>query len=110
MLVDINAADSDGWTPLHCAASCNNFRMVKFLVERGACIFAQTMSDRGTAADKCEELDDGYVQCSEYLFGIQEKMGTVQKSHVYALYNYNQIQKTLQQWIFELFFFYFFCI
>merc|ERR1711893_217566 len=50
---------------------------------------AQTMSDRGTAADKCEELDDDYVQCSEYLFGIQEKMGTVQKSHVYALYNYD---------------------
>jgi hypothetical protein len=87
--VDVNAADSDGWTPLHCAASCNNFQMVKFLVERGACIFAQTMSDRGTAADKCEELDEGYVQCSEYLFGIQEKMGHVQKGHVYALYNYD---------------------
>ena len=87
--VDINAADSDGWTPLHCAASCNNFQMVKFLVERGACIFAQTMSDRGTAADKCEELDEGYVQCSEYLFGIQEKMGHVQKGNVYALYDYD---------------------
>ena len=87
--VDINAADADGWTPLHCAASCNNTSMVKFLVENGACIFAQTISDRGTAADKCEELEDGYVQCSEYLLGVQEKMGVVQKCQVYALYDYD---------------------
>lgn len=25
---DVNAQDSDGWTPLHCAASCNNLPMV----------------------------------------------------------------------------------
>ena len=25
---DVNAQDSDGWTPLHCAASCNNLAMV----------------------------------------------------------------------------------
>ena len=40
---DVNAQDSDGWTPLHCAASCNNLPMVKFLVEHGACIFATTL-------------------------------------------------------------------
>lgn len=68
---DINAADTDGWTPLHCAASCNNLSMAKFLVENGACIFAVTISDGETAADKCEELDDGFIQCSEYLYGIQ---------------------------------------
>merc|ERR1712107_818385 len=27
---DVNAQDSDGWTPLHCAASCNNLEMVGF--------------------------------------------------------------------------------
>ena len=32
---DVNAQDSDGWTPLHCAASCNNLEMVKFLVDMG---------------------------------------------------------------------------
>lgn len=68
---DINAADTDGWTPLHCAASCNNHSMAKFLVENGACIFATTLSDSETAADKCEELDEGFLQCSEYLCGIQ---------------------------------------
>ena len=55
-------------TPLHCAASCNNLPMVKFLVEHGACIFATTISDQETAAEKCEEDEDGYDGCSEYLY------------------------------------------
>lgn len=87
--VDINVADSDGWTPLHCAASCNNTPMVKFLVERGACLFAQTIAERGTAADKCEQLDDGYAECYSYLTGQQEKMGKANKGQVYALYDYD---------------------
>ena len=33
--------------------------MVKFLVEHGACIFATTLSDRETAAEKCEEEEEG---------------------------------------------------
>ncbi|ENN82159.1 hypothetical protein YQE_01463, partial [Dendroctonus ponderosae] len=56
---DVNAQDSDGWTPLHCAASCNNLTMVRFLVEHGACIFATTLSDHETAAEKCEEDEEG---------------------------------------------------
>lgn len=55
-------------TPLHCAASCNNLAMVKFLVEHGACIFATTLSDRETAAEKCEEDEEGFDGCSEYLY------------------------------------------
>ena len=55
-------------TPLHCAASCNNLPMVKFLVEHGACVFATTISDHETAADKCEEEEDGYDSCSDYLY------------------------------------------
>lgn len=27
--VDVNAVDTDGWTPLHCAASCNNQPVVR---------------------------------------------------------------------------------
>lgn len=65
---DVNAQDSDGWTPLHCAASCNNVAMVKFLVEHGACIFATTLSDHETAAEKCEEDEEGFDGCSEYLY------------------------------------------
>ena len=42
--------------------------MVKFLVEHGACVFATTISDHETAAEKCEEDEDGYDGCSEYLY------------------------------------------
>ena len=56
---------------MHCAASCNNLPMCRFLVENGACIFAATLSDGETAADKCEELDEGYLPCSDFLYSIQ---------------------------------------
>ncbi|XP_030875585.1 apoptosis-stimulating of p53 protein 1 isoform X2 [Leptonychotes weddellii] len=67
--VNVNAADSDGWTPLHCAASCNSVHLCKQLVESGAAIFASTISDIETAADKCEEMEEGYIQCSQFLYG-----------------------------------------
>nr|XP_006824150.1 PREDICTED: apoptosis-stimulating of p53 protein 1-like [Saccoglossus kowalevskii] len=85
---DVNSPDSDGWTPLHCAASCNNLAMVKFLVERGACIFATTISDVETAAEKCEEDEEGFDGCSDYLYGMQEKLGIMNKGVVYAVYDY----------------------
>ncbi|XP_011610978.1 apoptosis-stimulating of p53 protein 2-like isoform X1 [Takifugu rubripes] len=86
--VNANAADSDGWTPLHCAASCNNVQLCKFLVESGTAVFATTYSDMQTAADKCEEMEDGYAQCSQFLSGVQEKMGVVNHGVVYALWDY----------------------
>lgn len=86
---DVNAQDSDGWTPLHCAASCNNLAMVKYLVERGACIFATTLSDHETAAEKCEEDEEGFDGCSEYLYSMQEKLGILNGGAVYALYDYD---------------------
>lgn len=85
---DVNAQDSDGWTPLHCAASCNNLSMVRFLVEHGACIFATTQSDRETAAEKCEEDEEGFDGCSEYLYGVQEKLGSINSGEVFAVYDY----------------------
>ncbi|KAM8916783.1 apoptosis-stimulating of p53 protein 1-like isoform 4-T4 [Spinachia spinachia] len=86
--VNVNAADSDGWTPLHCAASCNSVHLCKMLVESGAAIFATTISDVETAADKCEEMEEGYAQCSQFLYGVQEKMGVMNKGLVYALWDY----------------------
>ncbi|XP_016076658.1 PREDICTED: apoptosis-stimulating of p53 protein 2 [Miniopterus natalensis] len=86
--VNVNAADSDGWTPLHCAASCNNVQVCKFLVESGAAVFAMTYSDMQTAADKCEEMEEGYAQCSQFLYGVQEKMGIMNKGVIYALWDY----------------------
>ncbi|XP_035250724.1 protein phosphatase 1, regulatory subunit 13Ba isoform X2 [Anguilla anguilla] len=86
--VNVNAADSDGWTPLHCAASCNSVHLCKMLVESGAAIFATTISDVETAADKCEEMEEGYIQCSQFLYGVQEKLGVMNKGTVYGLWDY----------------------
>ncbi|XP_047243659.1 protein phosphatase 1, regulatory subunit 13Bb isoform X4 [Girardinichthys multiradiatus] len=87
--VNVNAADSDGWTPLHCAASCNSVHLCKLLVESGAAIFASTISDVETAADKCEEMEEGYIQCSQFLYGVQEKLGVMNKGTVYVLWDYD---------------------
>lgn len=38
-------------------------------MESGAAVFAATHSDMQTAADKCEEMEDGYAQCSQFLYG-----------------------------------------
>lgn len=95
-------------TPLHCAASCNNLSMVRFLVEHGACIFATTLSDHETAAEKCEEDEEGFDGCSEYLYsgypfvvyaffrlividccsGVQEKLGIMNNGQVFAVFDY----------------------
>ncbi|XP_073946165.1 ankyrin-repeat, SH3-domain, and Proline-rich-region containing Protein isoform X3 [Choristoneura fumiferana] len=85
---DVNAQDSDGWTPLHCAASCNNLPMVRFLVDNGACIFATTLSDHETAAEKCEEDEEGFDGCSEYLYSVQEKLGIMNNGLVYSVFSY----------------------
>uniref|UniRef100_A0A182PV99 SH3 domain-containing protein n=1 Tax=Anopheles epiroticus TaxID=199890 RepID=A0A182PV99_9DIPT len=89
---DVNAQDSDGWTPLHCAASCNNLPMVKFLVESGACLFAATLSDHETPAEKCEEDEEGFDGCSEYLYSIQEKLGILNNGEVHAVFSYESQQ------------------
>jgi len=44
-------------------------QVCKFLVESGAAVFAMTYSDMQTAADKCEEMEEGYTQCSQFLYG-----------------------------------------
>ncbi|XP_059211931.1 protein phosphatase 1, regulatory subunit 13Bb isoform X4 [Centropristis striata] len=98
--VNVNAADSDGWTPLHCAASCNSVHLCKLLVESGAAIFASTISDVETAADKCEEMEEGYIQCSQFLYGVQEKLGVMNKGTVYTLWDYkaqNQDELTFSE-------------
>merc|ERR1711868_309 len=65
--------------------------MVKFLVEHGACIFATTLSDHETAAEKCEEDEEGFDGCSEYLYHIQEKLGIMNDGIVFAVYTYDAV-------------------
>jgi hypothetical protein len=87
---DINYADNDGWTPLHCAASCNNLQMIKFLIENGAAVFATTVSDNETAIRKCEEDEEGYEACFDYLKEAQASLGS---GLVYALYSYEKLNE-----------------
>ena len=56
-------------TLLHCAASCNNLKLVQLLVENGAAVFARTTSDGELAADKCEVDENGIESVHKYLLG-----------------------------------------
>lgn len=85
---DINVQDSDGWTPLHCAASCNNLPLVKLLIENGALIYATTTSEYSTPAMKCEEKEEGFEDCYNYLMYVQNNLGVINNGVVYALYDF----------------------
>jgi apoptosis-stimulating of p53 protein 1 len=87
--------------------------MVRFLVESGACLFASTLSDHETPAEKCEEDEEGFDGCSEYLYskcecinaicnsyvinffssvGIQEKLGILNSGEVFSVFSYDAQQ------------------
>jgi hypothetical protein len=63
--------------------------MVKFLVEHGACIFAATLSDQETAAEKCEEDEEGFDGCSEYLYSKDNNLFSVACSGDWFFSYYN---------------------
>lgn len=86
---DVNAQDSDGWSPLHCAASCNNLEMLRLLIENGACVLATTFSDNERASEKCEEEEEGYASCFQFLRDVEEGMGRRNGGVVCAAYDFD---------------------
>lgn len=86
---NVNATDSHGWTPLHCAASCNDLQICAALVRHGAAIFATTFSDGSLAVEKCDPYREGYKECLTYLTEVEECMGETQSGVVYALWDYS---------------------
>ncbi|XP_042559437.1 apoptosis-stimulating of p53 protein 2-like [Clupea harengus] len=64
------------WASYPSAASCNNVQVCEFLVESTV------------AAEKCEDMDEGYAQCSQFLYSVQEKMGIMNRGVVYGLWDY----------------------
>ncbi|VDM36382.1 unnamed protein product, partial [Hydatigera taeniaeformis] len=82
---DVNAGDTDGWTPLHCAASCGNVRLARLLVEHGAALHARTLSDHETALEKCDQADAD-AECERYLSAELERLGSADNGRVFALF------------------------
>ncbi|OCT66116.1 relA-associated inhibitor isoform X2 [Xenopus laevis] len=85
---NVNAEDSHGWTPLHCAASCNDLQICLLLVRHGAAIFATTHSDGSLAVEKCDPYREGYQDCINYLTDVGQCMGEAKSEVVYALWDY----------------------
>jgi len=65
--------------------------MVKFLLEHGASVFATTLSDNETSIKKCEEDEEGYEACYEYLITAQKNLGdpSFNNGIAYGLYSYD---------------------
>ncbi|XP_016431413.1 relA-associated inhibitor-like isoform X2 [Sinocyclocheilus rhinocerous] len=85
---NVSTPDSHGWTPLHCAASCNDRQMCEFLARNGAAAMAVTDSDGATAAQKCDPFAPGFEECESFLRGVEEAMGVENSGVVYALWGY----------------------
>ncbi|XP_032084113.1 relA-associated inhibitor [Thamnophis elegans] len=86
---NVNSPDSHGWTPLHCAASCNDTAICVALVKHGAAIFATTFSDGSLAIEKCDPYREGYNECFSYLAEVEQNMGLMNNGVVYALWDYS---------------------
>ncbi|XP_038623523.1 relA-associated inhibitor isoform X1 [Tachyglossus aculeatus] len=86
---NVNSPDSHGWTPLHCAASCNDTAICTALVKHGASVFATTFSDGAMAIEKCDPYRDGYADCVTYLADAEQSLGLMNNGAVYALWDYS---------------------
>uniref|UniRef100_A0A8B9G5L5 Protein phosphatase 1 regulatory subunit 16A n=1 Tax=Amazona collaria TaxID=241587 RepID=A0A8B9G5L5_9PSIT len=65
---DVNAADSERWTPLHAAATCGHLGLVQLLIQRGADLLALN-SDGNMPYDLCE--DEATLDCLESAMAAQ---------------------------------------
>ncbi|KAJ8280288.1 hypothetical protein GJAV_G00052780 [Gymnothorax javanicus] len=85
---NVSAPDSHGWTPLHCAASCNDQKLCEYLVYNGAAVMAVTESDGATASQKCDPYAMGFQECESFLRGVEEAMGVHNSGVLYALWTF----------------------
>ncbi|CAL4135400.1 unnamed protein product, partial [Meganyctiphanes norvegica] len=70
---DVNAQDSEKWTPLHAAATCGHLHLAKFLIAKYANLLAVN-ADGNMPYDICE--DDATL---DYIEGEMARRGVTQK-------------------------------
>ncbi|XP_037675674.1 relA-associated inhibitor isoform X2 [Choloepus didactylus] len=87
---NVNSPDSHGWTPLHCAASCNDTAICTALVQHGRCnLRHHAQVTAATAIEKCDPYREGYTDCATYLADVEQSMGLMHSGTVYALWDYS---------------------
>ncbi|XP_074028615.1 myosin phosphatase targeting subunit 75D [Leptinotarsa decemlineata] len=70
---NVNAEDSEKWTPLHAAATCGHLRLVRILIARGANLLAVN-ADGNMPYDICED-----EAALDYIEGEMAKRGVTQE-------------------------------
>ncbi|CAH0546464.1 unnamed protein product [Brassicogethes aeneus] len=70
---NVNAEDTEKWTPLHAAATCAHIRLVKILITRGANLLAVN-ADGNMPYDICED-----ETALDYIEGEMAKRGVTQE-------------------------------
>ncbi len=63
-------------------------------MESGAAVFATTYSDMQTAADKCEEMEEGYAQCSQFLYGEKKTSCVTLQDQLFELEDPSEAQRS----------------
>ncbi|EFA08079.1 protein phosphatase 1 regulatory subunit 16A [Tribolium castaneum] len=70
---NVNAEDSEKWTPLHAAATCGHLKLVRILISRGANLLAVN-ADGNMPYDICED-----EAALDYIEGEMAKRGVTQQ-------------------------------
>lgn len=71
---NVNAKDSEQWTPLHAASTCGHLQLVKYLIAKGADLLAVN-ADGNMPYDICEdEMTLDYIESEMAKRGITQEM------------------------------------